>query len=356
MSALNKAKPYLQRAAELDSFEPVVAYYCRLHALNMLMKARQNGELSEEGQAVMLDALKRSEDRKEVVDLSTGQETMELFATKVFEAADTSDRGGRTDKSTASNFWAAATLMDVCGQFYDGGAPPDLAEKVRYAKYRAVKIRDCIRQGIDPSPPQDELAAYADESDPYAGASAPPPASALAAAPAAAPAADASSEAQQLRDQIARAEEAQRLREQIARAEASAAAAAPVPAAASGEAQRFREQIAAAEAAAVAPAPMPAPSAEVQRLREQLAAAAAARSVAPAAAPAPVPAPAPAAPAPRMSAGPVPPGRPRTNLSDDAKATAKKKAEFASSALDFDDVASAKKLLREALAMIEEPI
>lgn len=369
MSTLNKIKPYLQRASELDSFEPLVAYYCRLHALNMLVKAQQNGETSDEHKAVLMDCLKRSEDRKQVVDLSNGQEAMEGFASKVFESADTSDRSGRTDKTTAANFWAAATLMEVCSQFYGGELPPDYAEKVRYAKYRAVTIRDCIRQGIDPSPPQDEFAAYADESAPYAGATAPPPASTPAPAvvpatapPAAPPAAadSAALEAQQLRDQIARAEEAQRLREQIAQAEAAAAAPTAAPPAApatSDEAQRLRAQIAAAEAAAApAPAPVPAPSTEAQRLREQIAAAeaaAAARAAAPVAAP---PAPVPTAPAPQVSLGPLPPGRPRAVLSDEAKAAAKKKTEFASSALDFDDAASARKLLREALAMLEEPI
>lgn len=360
MSTLNKVKPYLQRATELDSFEPVVAYYCRLHALMTLAKAQQNGETSDEHKAVIGDCLKRSEDRKQVVDLSNGQEVMESFAGKVFESADTSDRSGRTDKTTASNFWASATLMEVCAQFYGGELPPDVVEKVKYAKYRAVTIRDCIRQGIDPSPPvQDELAAYMDESAPYAGATAPPAATPAAAAPSAA-----ATEAQQLRDQIAQAEEAQRLREQIARAEAAAA---PAASAAAGEAQRLLDQIAAAEAAqaaaqaaAAAPAavPAPPPSAEAQRLREQIAAAqaaATARPVAPAA-PAPVPAALATMPLPVVSAGPIPPGKPRTNLSDEAKTAAKKKTDFAASALDFDDASSAKKLLREALAMLEEPV
>jgi len=367
MSTLNKVKPYLQRATELDSFEPVVAYYCRLHALMTLAKAQQNGETSDEHKAVIADCLKRSEDRKQVVDLSNGQEVMESFALKVFESADESDRSGRTDKTTASNFWASATLIEICAQFYGGELPPDFSEKVRYAKYRAVTIRDCIRQGIDPSPVQDELAGYMDETAPDVGATAPPPAATP--APAAAPTSAAALEAQQLRDQIARAEEAQKLREQIARAEAAASAPPPAlpPATspATDEAQRLREQIAAAEAAAAAQAvaaapaaaPAPPPSADAQRLREQIAAAeaaAAARSAAPAAA-ARVPAVAATMPSTVLSGAPIPPGKPRTNLSDEVKAAAKKKADFAASALDFDDAASARKLLREALAMLEEP-
>merc|ERR1719443_718895 len=57
-----------------------------------------------------------------------------------------------TEASTANTFYIASQFLEVCAQFYSGEMPPDLAEKSRYAKYRAVQIRDCMKKGLPLAP------------------------------------------------------------------------------------------------------------------------------------------------------------------------------------------------------------
>lgn len=80
----------------------------------------------------------------------------------VFKSVDTADRGGTRDASVCSRFYVAGLFIDVLAQFYDGELPPDLAEKTRYAKFRAFQIRDFIKRGVDPPPPPEPQGTAAD--------------------------------------------------------------------------------------------------------------------------------------------------------------------------------------------------
>merc|ERR1740129_553197 len=154
-------EPYLGRAAELDGHEPVIAYYCRMYSMDVLMKSRQSGggEASAELNSLLMDTLSRAEASKKTLDLTDGPERVEQFALQVFGQVDSSDRAGLTDAGTAAQFYAASIFLDVCAQFYEGELPPDLQEKSRYAKFRAVQIRECIKQGLPPTLPPEKAAA-----------------------------------------------------------------------------------------------------------------------------------------------------------------------------------------------------
>eukprot|EP00929_Paragymnodinium_shiwhaense_P042570 TRINITY_DN22011_c0_g1_i1.p1 TRINITY_DN22011_c0_g1~~TRINITY_DN22011_c0_g1_i1.p1 ORF type:complete len:273 (+),score=50.38 TRINITY_DN22011_c0_g1_i1:88-906(+) len=263
--ALRRCRPFLQRAGELDAHEPIPAHYCRLFAVESLVKAMQRGELDAAAQGVMMEEFAKAEASKARLDLSQGQETMEAFALRVFDNVDLGDRNGSTTAATAAQFYAAACFLDVCAQFYSGELPPDLAEKSKYAKYRTVQIRDCIKQGLNPAPSPPATSAAP------AGASFSAPSSAAAAAPVA-PA-------------------------------ALSAGYTPVP-------------------APVAPTPVVTPMVTVPA--GNMAGAGRAGGVVPAA-----------------------------SCSAAGKSEAKKKCEFAASALDFDDAATAKRLILEALQILE---
>eukprot|EP00747_Dinoflagellata_sp_TGD_P209611 gnl/TRDRNA2_/TRDRNA2_82998_c0_seq1.p1 gnl/TRDRNA2_/TRDRNA2_82998_c0~~gnl/TRDRNA2_/TRDRNA2_82998_c0_seq1.p1 ORF type:complete len:305 (-),score=66.12 gnl/TRDRNA2_/TRDRNA2_82998_c0_seq1:44-958(-) len=151
-SLVSRCRPFLQRAEELDAHEPVVAYYCRVHVVELLVNHRARGESSKESDTILFDTLQHAEAAKKVLDLSQGRETAEMFALHVFDDVDAADRSGKADAGTASQFYVASLFVDILAQFYDGQLPPDLAEKTRYAKYRAVHIRDCLRKGVQPTP------------------------------------------------------------------------------------------------------------------------------------------------------------------------------------------------------------
>ena len=170
-STLAKCRPYLQRAEELAGHEPAVAYYCRLHAIELLMRAHQKGETSPEEKQLLLAELQKAEDTKKALNISStdGQATAESFALRVFDAADAADRSAN-DKSTqaaaVSKLYAAALFLDVCAQFHEGELPPDLAEKARYARFRVVQIREGLKQGIPSYPAAAEAGAETQASPP----------------------------------------------------------------------------------------------------------------------------------------------------------------------------------------------
>mmetsp|Transcript_3556 Transcript_3556/g.8363 ORF Transcript_3556/g.8363 Transcript_3556/m.8363 type:complete len:280 (-) Transcript_3556:86-925(-) len=172
MSLATRAQGLLQRATELAVHEPIVAYYCRVQAVELLVKQRQAGAASAELDAILGEELGKAEDAKKTLDLSHGREVMEGFALSVFDGVDVADRSSGADGTSATKFYAASQFLEVCAQFYEGELPPDLAEKAKYAKFRAVQIREALRQGLRPPPPPG-LATEAGSSAPDAPGSEP---------------------------------------------------------------------------------------------------------------------------------------------------------------------------------------
>lgn len=71
---------------------------------------------------------------------------MEEFCLGIFANADKADRDSPSqppDVSFAGRFYVSSLFFDVLTQFFtDGTLPPDLEEMRRYAKYRAMQIRN----------------------------------------------------------------------------------------------------------------------------------------------------------------------------------------------------------------------
>ena len=61
---MSKWRPYLQRATELAQHQPVVAHYCRMHAVELMMQARKAGDTSQELEKQLLEELQRAEASK----------------------------------------------------------------------------------------------------------------------------------------------------------------------------------------------------------------------------------------------------------------------------------------------------
>ena len=175
MATQAKWRPYLQRAGEIAAHQPVVAHFCRLHAIELMMKARQSGNTSPELEKQLLGELGEAEAAKKTLNIASaqGQSTTESFALRVFDGADAADHAARDRESQAAvfqKFYAAALFLDVCAQFYDGELPPDLAEKARYARFRVVQIREGLKQGVPSYPEAPSADASASAEAPAAAA------------------------------------------------------------------------------------------------------------------------------------------------------------------------------------------
>jgi vacuolar protein sorting-associated protein VTA1 len=99
--------PYLQRADELQKHDHLVAYYCRLYAMEKGLKIPVK-ERTKETNALLTSLMNQLEKDKKVVKLSPDDNMhMEGFALSVFAKADKQDRAGRAD---VKNF--------LCGQYF----------------------------------------------------------------------------------------------------------------------------------------------------------------------------------------------------------------------------------------------
>ena len=135
--SLKAIKPYLERANELQSKDPVIAYHCRLYALQEAMRIR--AILPEEDVGFVMGLMNTLEKQKsELGELDNPSVLVENFAQELFQRADDADRAGQNDIRTGKAFLVASQLIEVCKQFEE--LPADLAEKSKYAKWRFVEI------------------------------------------------------------------------------------------------------------------------------------------------------------------------------------------------------------------------
>ncbi|XP_034679947.1 protein HOMOLOG OF MAMMALIAN LYST-INTERACTING PROTEIN 5-like [Vitis riparia] len=148
--------PYLQRADELQKHEPLVAYYCRLYAMERGLKIPQ-GERTKTTNSLLISLMKQLEKDKKALNLGPDDHLhLEGFASNVFARADKQDRAGRADLNTAKTFYAASIFFEILNQF--GELQPDLEQKQKYAAWKAADIRKALKEGRkpQPGPPVDE--------------------------------------------------------------------------------------------------------------------------------------------------------------------------------------------------------
>ncbi|KAE9584126.1 putative vacuolar protein sorting-associate protein Vta1/Callose synthase [Lupinus albus] len=140
--------PYLQRADELQKHEPLVAYYCRLYAMERGLKIPQS-ERTKTTNALLVSLMKQLEKDKKSTQLGPEDNLyVEGFALNVFGKADKQDRAGRADLNTAKTFYAASIFFEILNQF--GALQPDLEQKQKYAVWKAADIRKALKEGRTP--------------------------------------------------------------------------------------------------------------------------------------------------------------------------------------------------------------
>ncbi|GMJ05060.1 extensin-like, homolog of mammalian LYST-INTERACTING PROTEIN5 [Hibiscus trionum] len=141
--------PYLQRADELQKHDPLVAYYCRLYAMEKGLKI-PNGERTKTTNALLVSLMNQLEKDKKSVKLGPEDNLhLEGFALNVFAKADKQDRAGRADLNTAKTFYAASIFFEIINQF--GPLQPDLEQKQKYAAWKAADIRKALKEGRKPN-------------------------------------------------------------------------------------------------------------------------------------------------------------------------------------------------------------
>lgn len=116
-----------------------------------------------------LEKEKSGNDRLKTMSKKEAKEYVERFALGVFVRCDNEDRAGKAHKGTVSAFLAAAAFLELLKQF--GELDEGMAQKIKYAKFKAAQINKALRNGEVPpaGPPggdgEEPSAADLDELD-----------------------------------------------------------------------------------------------------------------------------------------------------------------------------------------------
>jgi len=166
-TSLKKIKVFLARAEELDrdaARNPesrVVAYNLRQYAVQVGISLANDAE----SKKCLGDILSELEKEKAPMSVFNNAEHWKIcrkMADKVFDKADSEDRGGVANKGTAKSFYAAGTFYEICQQFYKKNVEEETDETLEmreeeeqrrlYCKWKATEILNAIKEGRTPTP------------------------------------------------------------------------------------------------------------------------------------------------------------------------------------------------------------
>lgn len=153
--SLKSIQHYLKTAAEHDNRDVVVAYWCRLHALQTGLKitTKKTPEETKVLMALMdwLEEIKKSHvDNEAISNDVAAQAHLENYALKLFLYADKQDREQSYGKNVVKAFYTAGMIYDVLTTF--GELTDEASQNRKYAKWKAAYIHNCLKNGETPVP------------------------------------------------------------------------------------------------------------------------------------------------------------------------------------------------------------
>ncbi|XP_028676139.1 vacuolar protein sorting-associated protein VTA1 homolog isoform X1 [Erpetoichthys calabaricus] len=166
---LKTIQHHLRTALEHEKRDPVVAYYCKLYAVQTGMKLDSKSPECRKFLMKLMDQLelmkKELSDNESVSQELVGHAHIENYALKMFLYADNEDRSGRFHKNMIKSFYTASLLIDILTVF--GELSEENIQHRKYARWKATYIHNCLKNGETPQagPIGVEGEAYEDEYD-----------------------------------------------------------------------------------------------------------------------------------------------------------------------------------------------
>ncbi|KIW87650.1 uncharacterized protein Z519_11624 [Cladophialophora bantiana CBS 173.52] len=146
---------FAHRAAQLEKPKPIIAYWCEYWIVNQILsKGLHNADQESLAYTTtLMDKLEqfKAEHAQEpaVTDDVVGKAYVEQFGLETFERADNAVRANKASRQTADTFQASATFLDLL-QIW-GAVEPEIAAKIKFAKYHALRIAKALKAGEDPN-------------------------------------------------------------------------------------------------------------------------------------------------------------------------------------------------------------
>ncbi|XP_064541683.1 vacuolar protein sorting-associated protein VTA1 homolog [Drosophila montana] len=168
---LKSIQHFLKLAQEHDSRDVVIAYWARLYALQVGLKAStQSAEETKLLLAIMdwLEQMKKQHaDNEALTNDIAAQAHIENYALKLFLYADKQDREENFGKNVVKAYYSSGVLYDILLTF--GELSEEALHNRKYAKYKAAYIHNCLKNGETPIPgpfPDDESSELAGDNLP----------------------------------------------------------------------------------------------------------------------------------------------------------------------------------------------
>uniref|UniRef100_A0AAY5KCT7 Vacuolar protein sorting-associated protein VTA1 homolog n=1 Tax=Esox lucius TaxID=8010 RepID=A0AAY5KCT7_ESOLU len=149
---LKSIQHHLRTAQEHEKRDPVVAYYCRLYAMQTGMKLDSKTPECRKFLVKLMDQLetmkKELADNDSITQEVVGNAHIENYALKMFLYADNEDRSGRFHKNMIKSFYTSSLLLDVLSVF--GELSEENIQHRKYARWKATYIHNCLKNGENP--------------------------------------------------------------------------------------------------------------------------------------------------------------------------------------------------------------
>ncbi|ATY60567.1 hypothetical protein CCM_02849 [Cordyceps militaris CM01] len=146
---------FINRANQLRAVKPAVAYWCEYHAVNQIVgkSLHTTDDDCFNFTRTLIERLEATKaeraDDDAITDNTAGQAYVEMFAQETFDRAERTMRADKVTRQTADTFDAAATFFDLTREW--GTPEADTLQKIKFAKWNAARILKAIRQGLDPN-------------------------------------------------------------------------------------------------------------------------------------------------------------------------------------------------------------
>ncbi|MCJ1311152.1 hypothetical protein MMC25_004822 [Agyrium rufum] len=143
------------RGAQVERAKPVISYWCYYAALQAIIQKGLHLE-SPDNQSYALSLMEKVEQMKSsnlsndaVTDDLAAQAYVEEFGLETFLRAANAMKANKVTKQTADTFQASATFLDILHTW--GPLDPEIAVKIKFAKYHALRIAKALKNGEDPN-------------------------------------------------------------------------------------------------------------------------------------------------------------------------------------------------------------
>jgi hypothetical protein len=141
------ATVFLEEAGAIEASQPMAAHYLRVHAIELLIRAKTPGS-----DPLLQQVFAEAESKKAALDLTDGPATMEACALRAFEEALDAERAGAASSKLIVQLRSACLLLGALAQFHEDALPAGLAEKLACAQACYAKPSTAGSLPVAPQP------------------------------------------------------------------------------------------------------------------------------------------------------------------------------------------------------------